>query len=138
MLFAASASCYLQLGLVVLPESLECVDLSEKLSLRPLRGDDLMLLSGDEDDGVRRSEGLEEATLREPVRVKAEEVEVFGEDLGEESEAAWGNCEAAGGARVVLVRLKEEEAVLRAKPGSGEEVEVLCRGVAGALRLPPP
>lgn len=36
----------------------------------------------------------------------------------------------------MLVRLKEEEAVFLAKPGSTEEV--LCRGVAGALMLPPP
>lgn len=57
---------------------MELVDLSEKLP----RGD-LLVLSGDEEDGVRRSKGLEEATLREPVRVKDEEV--FGEDLGEES-----------------------------------------------------
>lgn len=56
------------------------MDLSEKLP----RGD--LVLSGDEEDGVRRSEGLEEATLREAVRVKDEEV--FGEALGEESEAA--------------------------------------------------
>lgn len=41
-----------------------------------------MVLSGDEEDG-------EEETLREPVRAKDEEV--FGEDLGEESEEVWGN-----------------------------------------------
>lgn len=37
------------------------------------------------------------------------------------------------------VRLKEEEAVLRAKLGSGDDEEegALCRGVTGALMLPP-
>lgn len=92
------------------------------------------------EDGLRGSEDLEVAeTLSEPVRVKGEEMlggaaeeEVF----GEESEPAWGG---AGGARVVWVRLKEEEAVLRAKPGSGDDegVAALCKGVAGALTLPP-
>lgn len=41
---------------------------------------------------------------------------------------------------MVWVRLKEEEAVLRAKPGSSDDegIVALCKGVAGALRLPPP
>lgn len=92
------------------------------------------------EETLKVSEDLEEVevdvTLSEPARMKLggcmrEEV-VFGEDLGEDSVAM-------DGARVVLVRLKEEEAVLRAKPGrSAEEVEVLCNGVAGALTLPPP
>lgn len=91
---------------------------------------------------MRRSEDLEVAeTLNEPVRVNGEEVlggvmeeEVFEEDLGEEAGGG------AGGVRVVRVRLKEEEAVFRAKLGSGddEDVVALCRGVTGALTLPPP
>lgn len=88
-------------------------------------------------------------TLREAVRVKGEEVPggakeeeevVLGKDLVEESEPVWGEWGGAGGARVVWVRLKEEEAVLRAKLGSGDDEGVvdLCKGVAGALTLPPP
>lgn len=95
---------------------------------------------------MRRPEDLEVAeTLDEPVRVKGEEVPegameeevVFEEDLGEESEPVWGEW---GGARVVWVRLKEEEAVLRAKPGSSDDEGALplCEGVTGALTLPPP
>lgn len=96
---------------------------------------------------MRRSEDLEVAeTLSEPVRVNGEEVlggvmeeEVFEEDLGEEAECGERGGAGAGG-RVVRVRLKEEEAVFRAKLGSGddEEVVALCRGVTGALTLPPP
>lgn len=104
----------------------------------------------EEEDGLRRSEDLEVAeTLNEPVRVKGEEVPggamegevvVLGEDLGERSEPVWAEWGGAGGARVVWVRLKEEEAVLRAKPGSGDDEGgvALCKGVAGALMLPPP
>lgn len=79
-------------------------------------------------------------TLSEPVRVKGEEVVVLGKDLVEESEPVWGERGGAGGARVVWVRLKEEEAVLRAKLGSGDDegIVALCKGVAGALTLPPP
>lgn len=83
-----------------------------------------------------------EETLKEPVRVKGEEVPggAMEEVLGEESEPAWGEGGGVGGVRLVLVRLKEEEAVLRAKLGSGDDEEegALCRGVAGALMLPPP
>lgn len=83
---------------------------------------------------MRRSEDLEVVeTLSEPFRVKGVVTEeVLGEDLGEESEPG------AGGAWVVWVRLNEEEAVLRAKPGSGDDVVALCKGVTGALTLPPP
>ena len=86
---------------------------------------------------MRRSEDLEvEETLNEPVRVKGEEVVVV-EDFGEPVSGGW---EGAGGARVVWVRLKEEEAVLRAKLGSADDegVVTLCKGVTGALMLPPP
>lgn len=61
-----------------------------------------------------------------------EEEVVLGEDLGEEFEPVWG------GTRAVWVRLKDEEAVLRAKLGSGDEEVALCKGVVGALMLPPP
>lgn len=64
-----------------------------------------------------------------------EEEVVLGEDLGEESEPVWGEW---GGARVVWVRLKDEEAVLRAKLGSRNNEVPLCKGVVGALMLPPP
>lgn len=90
---------------------------------------------------MSRSEDLEaEETLNEPVRVKGEEEEevvVLREDFGEPVSGGW---EGAGGARVVWVRLKEEEAVLRAKLGSADDegVVALCKGVAGALMLPPP
>lgn len=98
---------------------------------------------------MTRSDDLEVAeTLNEPVRVKGEEVlggvmeeeVVFEEDLGEEAEPVCGTWGGAGEGRVVRVRLKEEEAVFRAKLGSGddEEVVTLCKGVAGALMLPPP
>lgn len=95
---------------------------------------------------MRRSDDLEVAeTLSEPVRVNGEvvlggvmEEEIFEEDLGEEAEC--GERGGAEGGRVVRVRLKEEEAVFRAKLGSAddEEVVALCRGVTGALMLPPP
>lgn len=90
---------------------------------------------------MSRSEDLEvEETLNEPVRVKGEEEEVvvvLREDFGEPVSGGW---EGAGGARVVWVRLKEEEAVFRAKLGSADDegVVALCKGVAGALMLPPP
>lgn len=79
------------------------------------------------------SEELE--TLSEPVRVTGEEVR------GPETEAEvvlgpeWGDEGRAG---MVRVRLKEEEAVLRAKLGSDDDEGALCRGVVGALMLPPP
>lgn len=63
-----------------------------------------------------------------------EEEVVLGEDLGEEFEPVWGEW----GTRAVWVRLKEEEAVFRAKLGSGDEEGALCKGVVGALMLPPP
>lgn len=100
------------------------------------------------DGGLRRSEDLEEeaaATLSEPVRANGEEalggpakeevvVVVLGEDLWAESEPG-----VAVRTREALVRLKEEEAVLRAKPGSGDDGDVaLCKGVVGALTLHPP
>lgn len=79
------------------------------------------------------SEDLE--TLSEPVRVRGDEVR------GPETEAEvvlgpeWGD---RGGAGMVRVRLKEEEAVLRAKLGSDDDGVALCIGVVGALILPPP
>lgn len=62
---------------------------------------------------------------------------IFGEDFGEQSEPVWGEW---GRARVVWDCLKEDEAVLRAKLGSGEDegAVALCNGVAGALTLSPP
>lgn len=40
---------------------------------------------------------------------------------------------------MVRVCLKEEDAVLRANPGSSDDdgFEALCKGVAGALTIPP-
>lgn len=75
-------------------------------------------------------------TLSEPVRdllggATEELVVVLGRrGLLEESEAA------LEGRRAVF--LNENEAVLRAKPGSEEDPVALCRGVDGALTLPPP
>lgn len=86
---------------------------------------------------MRGSEDLEVAVdLSELVRVRTGEdgvTEEEGEDL---RESALG--EGEGGARVAWVRLNEEEAVLRAKPGRGDDEAALCEGVTGALTLPPP
>lgn len=107
---ASGFSCYLQHGLLALPDSLECADLSEKLPLlfllwplvgagearRAERGGALMLwdlLSGEswlrgsrggeeeEDDDERRTEDLE--TLRDPARTRGEAREVEEVILGE-------------------------------------------------------
>lgn len=140
---SSACSCYLQLGLGDLPGSREGADLeNEPLSFRrcPVggaseswsgeRGGALMLLDL---DGREEVEELE--TLSEPALVRGEEAPggaaeeedvVLEEDLGEEL------------GPVVRVCLKEEEAVFWAKLGSSDDEEDLCRGVLGALTLPPP
>lgn len=89
---------------------------------------------GEEEDGLWGSEDL--ATLTEPVRVKGEEATAEGElVLGGDFEPVWGEW---GWARLVWLHLNEEEAVFRAKLGSGDEEVALWKGVVGALMLPPP